>query len=337
MYTILVTGVGGPAGMAAIQSLRLAPEKIQIVGVDMDAMAPGLFISDFKVVVPACDSHRYIPTLLDVCSKWKVDAIIPTVDEEVSVLARYASKFRARGIRLPIPNGNDVDLARDKLRIASFSKFGLDTPRTLGFKSASELPDMISELGLPCVLKQRVGRGGRGFAVIDTAADARYWRKKRGKDELVLQEKVDGDLLLVQGIAKKGKVIVHIVHKRLAVKAPGSGTAIAAVTVLDETASEHLRRVVRVLKWEGAIGVEFVHDPKAEKYYLIDVNPRICGQSHLSTMAGMNLAYGLVQFAMGRKVTIGPSYRPDVAFIRTWKDEAVALGSLPPIWRLARG
>ncbi len=320
--------------MATLQSLRIAPKKFTLVGVDMDLLAPGLLEADASAVVPPCSSSKYVPALLKLCSRFEIKVVIPTVDEEVSVLARAAGKFRGRGIALPIPPAGTVRLARDKLRVARFNWRGVDVPRTVSFDSVSGLSKKIATVQLPCVVKQRVGRGGRGFGVIETIEDAIYWRRNQNTD-LILQEKIDGDLLLVQGLAKGGRLLVSIVHKRLAVKSPGSGTATAAVTVKDTGAVDALQRVVRQLEWEGALGVEFIHDRDSGKYFLIDINPRICGQSHLSTMAGLNLAYGLVQLAKGRKVTVGPSYKSGLAFVRTWRDIGVPYDELVPHRRTA--
>ena len=120
---------------------------------------------------------------------------------------------------------------------------------------------------------------------------------------------------------------MSVVHKSLAVKNEGSGTATAAVTVKDEVATDRLREAVRILAWTGAIGVEFIKD-KSGTRYLIDANPRICGQSHLSTMAGVNLAYHLVQLGLGKRVRAAAGYRTGLAFIRTWRDEVIPLREL---------
>jgi carbamoyl-phosphate synthase large subunit len=325
MDSVLVTGVGGPAGMAVLQSLRIAPEKLKILGVDMNPLAAGFFFSDERALVPRCSSPDYISRLLALCTRWKVNLIIPTVDEEVSTIARSSETFVKNGISVPIPSEASVELARDKLRIAELSRHGIDIPRTLAFVSAIGVRRAIRELGFPCVLKQRFGRGGRGFAIVEKEEDALYILQKRGKEELILQQYVEGDLLLAQGIAERGRLLVSIVHKRLAVKNEGSGTATAAVTVRDEASTARLKDVARLLDWTGAIGVEFIKDSKSEKRYLIDANPRICGQSHLSAVAGVNLAYYLVQLGRGRPLEVPGRYKTGLVFIRTWKDEVVPL------------
>jgi hypothetical protein len=126
-------------------------------------------------------------------------------------------------------------LAHDKLRIAEFSKFALVVPETFEFRTNSGMDRIFRALGLRCVLKQHKSRGGKEFAVIETPEDAGYWRKKRPTEDLILQKKIDGDLLPVQGIASEGRLLVSIVHTRLAINSPGNCAVIAAVTLKNST------------------------------------------------------------------------------------------------------
>jgi carbamoyl-phosphate synthase large subunit len=309
--------------MAAIQSLRYAEEKTKIVAVDMDKLAPGLFLADHAAVVPAADSPAYISRMLELARKWKVEVIIPTVDEEVEVLSKRVAEFEKEGIHIPIPDSNSVIFARDKLKLPHLATEGIEVPKTLLIHSTSDIDRLFAEVGLPCIMKQRKGRGGRGFSIISSRSDARSWLEKNRGQEMIIQEKVDGDLLMVQGLAKGGELITSTVQRRLAVRAPGSGTATSAITVEDDTARVKLGAIVKALSWRGALGVEFIHPPDSGKYYAIDINPRICGQSHLSAVAGVNFPVGLVQLSLGRPLTIGTSYKPGLVFIRPWSDLVV--------------
>ena len=318
MKTVLVTGVGGPAGMAVIQSLQQRCERLAMVGVDMDPLAAGFRTLDQCEVVPAAQSSGYTTRMLAIAKRYHVDTVIPTVDEEVEVLAANIRRFEDAGIAIPISALQNVATARDKLAISSVDRVGIRGPKTFLLDSESRIDDAVKDLGLPCVFKRRWGRGGRGFAIIDTIEDARFWYAK-SKEQVLLQEKIDGDLHLVQAIADKGKIILSIVHKRLATKGEGSGTATSAITISDDNSVRLLSTVLEKLNWRGAVGAEFL--VKGDQHYLIDLNPRICGQSHLSTMAGMNLAYALVELATTGRTTQKNAYDKGKVYVRVWRDD----------------
>jgi carbamoyl-phosphate synthase large subunit len=334
MINVMITGVGGPAGMATIQSLRVAPEKLGIIGVDMNPLAPGLRICDYSATVPACSSADFAKTLIGLCKTHDIRVMIPTVDEEVSVLSTEKQTFANEGISVPIPNFEAVKIARDKYASSLFENVGVRAPKTVLITSESDVSRALQEVGLPCVIKRRFGRGGRGFALIDSMEDATYWINKSKAHQVILQEKIDGHLLLVQGISKEGRMLTSIVHKRLETKSEGSGTAISAVTIEDKNAIDNLAILLRKLRWTGAIGVEFLQT-KNNQLFMIDVNPRICGQSHLSTQAGINLAYGLVELATKEHISLPQRYELGKAFVRVWQDVAFSYSEVSQIPRMA--
>jgi len=335
MINVLVTGVGGPAGMAVVQSLKIAPERIRIIGADMNPLAPGFRISDESEIIPPCTSSTFIESVLDVCKKFKVDVVIPTVDEEISVFSANLELFKSRNFSIPIPSKWAVALARDKYLNSQFVNTGVLSPKTVLLGADTSLENALSVVGLPCVLKRRIGRGGRGFAIIESINDLRYWISKSRGEQQILQEKIDGDLLLVQAIAQDGKTFASIVHKRLETKTEGSGTAISAVTIQNDAAIHRLDILLRKLRWNGAVGVEFLLSNLDGELYMIDVNPRICGQSHLSTLAGMNLAYGLVELGTNRDISITKNYELGKAFVRVWRDEVFNYSELSQLRELA--
>ncbi|MDA4118175.1 MAG: ATP-grasp domain-containing protein [Thaumarchaeota archaeon] len=311
--------------MAVIQSLRLAPEELNVVGVDMDPLAAGFRALQHHERVPGALSRDYIPDMLAVSKRYRIDTVIPTVDEEIEVLAENEHIFREAGVSIPLPSRESVATARDKYAISSVERVGIPGPKTFLLDSEESIDEAIRELRLPCVIKQRSGRGGRGFAVIDTPADAHFWYSK-AKKQVLLQEKIDGDLLLVQAIADKGRILLSIVHRRLATKGEGSGTAISAVTVRDDASVRLLATVLEKLNWRGAVGAEFL--VRGSERLLIDLNPRICGQSHLSARAGMNLAYALVEMAAMGKITLQNDYEVGKVYVRLWSDEVFDVSEL---------
>jgi carbamoyl-phosphate synthase large subunit len=290
MKTVLVTGAGGPAGMAVLQSLKVAPEKFKTVAVDSSPRAAGLLKATYSRVVLKCNEPGYIDQLRALCEEYHVDVIIPTVDEEIPYLVQ-SGVFSDGMARAILPDERAVKMAQDKL---SYQFLEVDTPTTVPF---------------PAIIKMRRGRGSKGIRFLD-----------KEPIDMIVQERIPGDVYLAQALCKDGEVLRWCITKRLD---PAVGPATSAVSAYDLNIADRLQKVVKTLRWNGAIGIEFILSKTNGSYYLIDINARICGQSHLCTMAGMNLAYGLVQLSLGQEVTISKEYKTDVTFVRAWEDTTI--------------
>src|SRR4051812_16389854 len=106
---ILVTAVGGRSvGSGIIHALTRSSEEVckrwNVIAADADPFAWGLYKTEQSAILPFANSIDYLPALQDLIEKYKVDAIIPGSEAEVSLLSRIKSE-------LPVPIiANSFDL-----------------------------------------------------------------------------------------------------------------------------------------------------------------------------------------------------------------------------------
>lgn len=154
MKKILVTGVGGPAGRS-VAKLLLA-RGYWVLGTDSRSLSiPQL---QFTTIPPA-RSADFLPALRSLAEKEEVALVIPTVSEELPILAGSWQS----PVPLLISSQESVRLAHDKyLTCRLLQKKGIAVPRFL-LPSQVRTPQEIEEcLGWPCISKPKIGRGGRG-------------------------------------------------------------------------------------------------------------------------------------------------------------------------------
>jgi len=176
----LVTGAGGPAGLALLDGL--AERGCPVVGVDA---APGSTIVE---TVPFADDPTFVVEVLKVAARHHVGVIVPTVSEELPPLAA-AAFGRAGEPRIVVAMPGPVATADDKWRTArALGRAGVAVPRTVvaGTWSPAAVAPMLGAL---FVSKPRRGRGGRGVALHGVPGDA----PPPVTDDYVLQEYVPGD------------------------------------------------------------------------------------------------------------------------------------------------
>ena len=108
---VLVTGVGGGVGQSIIKCLNLARDRragvaYQIMGVDADPLAPGLYRCDKGHIVPGATEPGYIDRLLE------TDKKLLTAKQRLQDIATEKNKI---GKSIPQLSGNDKAVALESL------------------------------------------------------------------------------------------------------------------------------------------------------------------------------------------------------------------------------
>ena len=179
---VLVTGVGGPAGRSL--SRQLVARGHAVVGVDMVPIAiDGV---DVHLVPPAADPH-FLPVLWALAQRERVDLVVPTVTEELVVVAAAEG---SHAVPTVVGGADAVVVANDKLLTClRLRAAGIAVPRFALPSQVSDSPDVVGLLGLPFISKPREGRGGRNTSLHEEAAPAMF---RALGDFMILQEFIPG-------------------------------------------------------------------------------------------------------------------------------------------------
>jgi len=156
MTTILVSGVGGPAGSNVAK--LLLDRGFDVVGTDMrDIEFPGRVFCR----VPSAADADYLNATREIAAREKAVLFIPTVSDELTIVAAGW-----HGIPAVISAAEAVETANDKYQTAvALSTVGVPVPR-FALPSQFHSPQELSEqIGWPCISKPRIGRGGRGVLI----------------------------------------------------------------------------------------------------------------------------------------------------------------------------
>jgi carbamoylphosphate synthase large subunit len=183
MKTVMVTGVGGPAGRNVAG--LLLKHGFHVVGLDMQPVeVEGI---EFRRV-PAATDAGFMDTLHVQAQQDLPALIIPTVTEELTILAsgwRWQAEFP-----LLLSQAAGIGIANDKyLTSQVLARHEVSIPRFSLPSQLGSLHELDDHLGWPCISKPRVGRGGRGVSIRERE-DFEFLSQLG--DDFILQEFADG-------------------------------------------------------------------------------------------------------------------------------------------------
>jgi len=164
--TVLVTGVGGPAGRAL--AAQFSARGIAVVGTDMmEVRVPGSLV----LPIPAASDPAMLGALRRIVDEYGIDLVIPTVSEELPAVSLAAAAFPDH-VLLLVAEPGPVALANDKLLTAwTLADRGVPVPRFMQPGDCGGLEAAFGALGRPFIAKPRVSRGGRGVVVVRSDHD----------------------------------------------------------------------------------------------------------------------------------------------------------------------
>lgn len=176
MKTILITGIGGPAGRSLAEQFscldgddpRCDDTDYVVIGADIQPVdTPHVTRT---VVVPRADDPAMVPALISLAATLKADLVIPTVADELAEVAVASELFAPIPVVISAPRG--AGLCQDKkFTMDALDLAGIPTPGALLPTEFVSAEAAGATLGWPFVIKPRVSRGGRGVIVVDTPDD----------------------------------------------------------------------------------------------------------------------------------------------------------------------
>jgi carbamoyl-phosphate synthase large subunit len=284
--TVLITGAGGPAAVSLIKSLK---GRYRLVSTDIDPLAPGLYLADKGYVIRRPGLPGFVAELLRVATREHASLIIPTLDEELLLLARNRALFQRAGITLLVSGEGALQVATNKVRTYAF------------FRGRSYCPRVFTptRVTYPAVVKPVGSRGSRGFYVCTNRAELRVAlaRNRRAFGESLIMEYVSGTEYTVYGLSdRNGKPIVVVPVRR-----------ILAISESKEAEVEHNGRIQRVareiatrLSLIGPWNIQLM--TSNSRITLIEVNPRFAGTTSLVVASGVNLPVLAIKVFLGHKI-----------------------------------
>lgn len=285
---VLVTGAGGPAGVAVIRALRARGHHV--VALDADPSAVGLRLADQHHVVPRADAPDYLAALLRAATVSDAQALVCTVAEEYVALRPAEDYLHEAGLRTLMPSLASVRACVDKWAFYELLRAsGLPVPAT-GRATAENVPG-------PWIVKPRFGRGSRDVMACSTRQQLAA-ALRRVPDPIVQTELAGSEFTCDVLVDRSGAVAGAAARWRTETR---GGVSTKGTTFEDPEVVNVVTLALKTVELVGPANVQgFVTEDGAVTVH--EINPRFSGGLPLSLAAGSDLVEEYLRDVMGLPV-----------------------------------
>lgn len=306
---VLVTGIGGPAGVNAATLLR-RQHSVRIFGTDMSQHAAGRHLADhFETMAPASDKTAYYADLRAVTERWEIDLLIPTVQEELVLIPDVVQSLSACVF---ISQTAALSVGNDKREMYAWAERQVPdlVPR---WQTADKPLDFIAD---SYFLKPAFGRGGRGVRTVGTEEASRLKDELERPDEWLLMEYLPGKEWTVDSYRDRtGRCRFVIPRERLVMD---GGISVKGRTVRCQPLIDSTTQLIHALKVVGHTFVQWKAGTDGVPHF-VEINLRLSGGLLITAAAGGDPIDLMLKEVRGEPIE-DVDWR-EITVSRSWKDE----------------
>lgn len=321
--TVAVTGLNntdnpGP-GIPVIRALRESTEfDVTIIGLAYENLEPGIYMHDlvdrtYRIPYPSEGSEVLIRRIIEINRIEKLDLLIPNFDAELLAFMKSQEMLLKEGIRTFLPGLSQFE-ERHKSNLPEFGrKHNVNVPAGGIVASTSDLKEAGEKYGYPMVVK---GKFYDAYIANNFEQAVIYYHRIVAKWGLpvIVQEFITGTEVNVIALGDgNGNTVGAVPMRKLYIT--DKGKAWSGITLDDSKMLDLTYHIIGSTRWRGGMELELIKTDE-DKFYLIEINPRIPAWVYLAVGAGQNIPEALVKLALGYDVEPFKDYKKGILFVR---------------------
>ena len=225
-----------------------------------------------------------VDDIIRVVREYDVKVILPFVNGAIEIASMC--RDRLEDVFVPVTDFDMASALFDKAEAAkAFKELGLPIPRTYSVISAE----------IPAIAKPRKGGSSRGIHIFRNMEDLMHLQDLQ---KYLLQEYIENckEYTVDSYIDGKGEILVTVPRERIEIM---GGESTRTRTCHNEILEKLSRDVIAKLKLRGPVNLQFLHDLDADRYLLMEVNPRLGGGVICSIYAGAPITDYIIKESLG--------------------------------------
>ena len=256
---------------------------------DVNELAPALWASDLRALVPAVDDPGYIPALAALVAEHDATLVVPLADLDHRLLAERREEL---GALVLLPGPETIALCEDKYEAHRFFEAnGVASPPTW---LEDDLP---AEIPFPVLVKARKGFGSRHIYRAESREELDFYLARTTVPSMVQRVCVGEEFSIDVFCDIDGRCLGAV--PRTMIESKG-GESIKGMTIRDEELIRHGCRVSETMGIVGPANIQCFREPDGS-LPVTDVNPRFGGGFPLPTAAGSGFPGLALALAQGER------------------------------------
>ena len=321
--TIAVSGLNaidspGP-GIAVIRALREAESfDVRIIGLAYESLEPGIFMHNlvdktYQIPYPSAGVDAIFERIQYIHDIEKLDVLIPNFDAELYPFIKLQHQMKDMGIHMCLPTMEQYD-ERKKINLNDFGeKYGINVPKSKAIHDISSIYNISSEFEYPVVVKGKYYDAHIAYNIDQVKTHFNKISAKWGSP-IIIQEFIHGTEYNVTGLGDgTGRTISAIPMRKQYIT--DKGKAWGGISISDPKMIELTNKFISQTKWRSGFELELMKD-KENKFYLLEINPRMPAWIYLSVGVGQNIPEAYVKLALGEEVESFGEYLIGKMFVR---------------------
>lgn len=246
----------------------------RVIGTDCSPYAPALYETDAHYLVPRMTEPDYLDTILDICHKESIHAVLPLQEDELTLIASHRHQFADMGVTPVVSALSAVELCRDKYAFYEhLMKHNLPALTSCDSFQAFVKEREAGHMNLPIFLKPTRGCGSIGIQKVEHL-ELLEALCKYADENYIIQDYAQGEEfgadIYVDMLTRKP--VSLFVKKKLRMRA---GETEKSVSYKDNTLFQLILNTAATLELSGPIDMDIFRVNGA--YYISEINPRFGG------------------------------------------------------------
>ena len=269
-------------------------EGDRIIGTSNTRWTPGFNACDIGYLMPDLGTPEYVPAMLELCRREKVDALLSFFDLDVHVLSAHKEEFEALGVKCFIPSQEVADICFDKWRTFEYlTAHGFDTPMT--YRDLPSVRKALDEgsLAFPVYIKPRSGFGSRNTFKVRNWPELEVYNGL--EPDMIVQEAMGGEAFDFDILNDLEGKAIGVVPWRKSLSRMGETEQ--AETVDSKELVEYGERLANTLGHAGPLDADLFVDNG--RISVLEINLRFGGGYPVSHLAGADHPAAIVRMVRG--------------------------------------
>lgn len=173
MINILVLGVGGNVSQGILKAINLSGIECRVLGACVTPDAVGFYWCDTSYISPYANEENFIPWLVDICNKERIDLVLTGVEENIFEIQKSINALKEKtNAKFIFSDTDKLEIGKDKLKTCVWLKENnCNYPEYCESKNLDKAKKLAEKTGFPLIAKPRNGKGSQGLVKVNNYSE----------------------------------------------------------------------------------------------------------------------------------------------------------------------